>query len=170
MKISKTLVLHLALFPALLALLLPGACSHPHVEAPVTLIQKLTPVLLVDSIEACLPFWVERLGYAVTMEVPDGEQLAFVGLACGSTELMLQTKGALEAELPQLYPPGERATTFLFLEVESLEAVTKAVEGYEIVVPQRKTFYGSLELGVREPGGNLVVFAEFEQTAEKDGP
>ena len=30
----------------------------------------------------------------------------------------------------------------------------------EVVVPRRQTFYGADEIGVREPGGNLVMFAQ----------
>ncbi len=133
-------------------------------------IKKLTPILFVDSIEACLPFWVERIGFKVTMEVPEDDHLGFVGLTSGSTELMLQTKQGVEKDLPGLLQADERATSFLFLEVESLEAITRAVEGLEIVVPHRKTFYGSHELGVREPGGHLVVFAEFEPSPEQNAP
>ena len=31
---------------------------------------KLTPVLLVDSIEKSLPFWVDRMAFEKTAEVP----------------------------------------------------------------------------------------------------
>jgi hypothetical protein len=29
-----------------------------------------------------------------------------------------------------------------------------------VIVPRRKTFYGMDEIGVREPGGNAVIFAQ----------
>jgi hypothetical protein len=31
-----------------------------------------------------------------------------------------------------------------------------------VVVPERNTFYGTREIAVREPGGNVVTFAEFK--------
>ena len=34
-----------------------------------------------------------------------------------------------------------------------------AVRGCEIVVPERTTFHGSREIGVRAPGGFTVLFA-----------
>ena len=49
----------------------------------------------------------------------------------------------------------------LFIEVEDLDAVERALEGVEPVVPRRKTFYGADELIVREPAGNVVTFAQF---------
>jgi hypothetical protein len=30
----------------------------------------------------------------------------------------------------------------------------------EVVVPRRQTFYGMDEIGVREPGGHVVMFAQ----------
>ncbi|HLH02614.1 MAG TPA: hypothetical protein VKX25_07580 [Bryobacteraceae bacterium] len=31
--------------------------------------------------------------------------------------------------------------------------------GYPIALPERRTFYGTREIGVFEPGGNAVIFA-----------
>jgi hypothetical protein len=39
-------------------------------------------------------------------------------------------------------------------------AVERAVHGAEIVVPRRRTFYGTDEVGVREPGGHAIIFAQ----------
>src|SRR5712692_8691028 len=33
------------------------------------------------------------------------------------------------------------------------------LEGVEVVVPVRKTFYGANEIAVREPAGNVIIFA-----------
>ena len=40
------------------------------------------------------------------------------------------------------------------------EGQEQALKGVEIVVPRRKTFYGADEIGVREPGGNAVIFGQ----------
>jgi hypothetical protein len=40
-----------------------------------------------------------------------------------------------------------------------LEDVLKRLEGYPIAMPQRETFYGMREIGVRDPAGNVVIFA-----------
>lgn len=42
------------------------------------------------------------------------------------------------------------------------------MEGFEVVVPRRSTFYGAEEVFVREPGGNVVGFAEFGAPAEDE--
>lgn len=51
--------------------------------------------------------------------------------------------------------------------MESLDAVERAVAGAPPVVkPRHKTFYGSTELYVREPGGHVVGFAQMTQEAK----
>ena len=39
---------------------------------------KITPVLFVDAIEPGLPFWIDKLGFTKTVEVPGEGGLAFV--------------------------------------------------------------------------------------------
>jgi hypothetical protein len=39
--------------------------------------------------------------------------------------------------------------------------VEKAVRDAPVVRARHKTFYGSSEIYVREPGGNIVGFAQF---------
>jgi hypothetical protein len=51
--------------------------------------------------------------------------------------------------------------SFLFFQVDDLDAIDKALKGAPRVVPRRKTFYGADELIVREPAGNTVTFAQF---------
>ncbi|MDQ1473418.1 MAG: hypothetical protein QOJ99_4898 [Bryobacterales bacterium] len=35
---------------------------------------KLTPVLIVDEIEKSLLFWVDRIGFTKTAEMPEGDK------------------------------------------------------------------------------------------------
>ncbi len=44
---------------------------------------KITPVLFVNTIEPVIPFWVGRLGFEKTVEVPNGDGLAFIILQKG---------------------------------------------------------------------------------------
>lgn len=122
--------------------------------------KSLTPVLYVEEIEPCLPFWTERLGFEVTGTVPEGDRLGFAMLERDGVGIMYQTVASMENDVPRL---AGRATgsAFLFLEVEDLDAVESALSGVEKVVPRRTTPYGATEVGVLEPGGNAVVFAEF---------
>ena len=123
--------------------------------------KKLTPVLMVDAIEPVLPFW-ERLGFERRIEVPHGERLGFVGLASGGTEVMYQTVESVRADVPSMAGKGA-VPSLLFIEVEDLDAVERALVGVEPVVPRRKTFYGADELIVRDPAGNGITFAQFAE-------
>jgi uncharacterized glyoxalase superfamily protein PhnB len=139
-----------------LALLASTAIAQ---EKPV--MKKLTPVIVVEQIEPCLRFWVDHLGFQKTAEVPDGDKLGFVILVKGNVEVMYQTKASVARDVPALANQHLNSSTGLYIEVEKLDPVIEALKGIEFVVPVRKTFYGAREVGVREPGGSLVMFAEF---------
>ena len=119
---------------------------------------KITHVLIVQEIEKSLPFWIDRLGFAKVAEVPEGDRLGFVMLVLNGAELMLQTLESVRKDAPQfaITPPGP---TSLFIEVDNFSDTLKRLEDYPIALEERTTFYGMREIGVLEPGGNIVVFA-----------
>lgn len=121
---------------------------------------KLTPVLYVDSIEASLPFWVDALGFARTMEVPDGDRLGFVILTLGNLEVMLQGYPSLEKDIPSLGKEMRGSPSVLYIEVKDIGEIERRLKGYEIVVPRRMTNYGAIETFYRSPGGHVVGFAQ----------
>jgi hypothetical protein len=122
--------------------------------------KKLTPVLVVDEIEPCLPFWVDRLGFEKTAEVPEGSKLGFVILRKDDVEVMYQSRESVEKDIPALVPPRGGHSIGLFVEVSDVGAIEQALKGLELILPRRRTFYGMDEVGVREPGGNAVIFAQ----------
>ena len=122
-------------------------------------LKKLTPVIMVDAIESCLPFW-ERLGFTKTAEVPEGDRLGFVILQKDSVEIMYQTHESVEKDAAGLVPRAQGTGAAFFIEVSDVGSIQRALDGVEIVVPRRQTFYGMDEIGVREPGGHVVMFAQ----------
>jgi hypothetical protein len=123
-------------------------------------IKKCTPVLMVDAIEPVLSFWVDKLGFTRGAEVPHENHIGFIILEKDGLEVMYQTQASVAADVPPVAKSPQKGT-FLFFEVDDLNAVEKALKGVTPVVPRRKTFYGSDELIVREPAGNVVTFAQF---------
>lgn len=125
-------------------------------------LRRLTPVLIVDRVEACIGFWTERLGFAITNQVPgtDGT-LIFASAEKDGLEVMLQTRASVIAERADAATEINGHSIALFVEVDDLDTVEHALAGVEIVKPRHRTFYGSSELYVREPGGNVVGFAQF---------
>ncbi len=124
-------------------------------------IKKMTSNLYTGDVKACVRFWVDRLHFEKTIEVPEGDNLAFAALQKGPIELMYGSYDSLEQN-PEVAQAFQRGTSFLFLEVDDLEAVFAAMEGAQIVVPIHETFYGSTEFTVTDPAGHLITFAEFE--------
>lgn len=125
-------------------------------------VEKITPVLFVEEVEPCLNFWVRRFGFEKTVEVPEGDKLAFVILQKGKVELMYQSYSSAEKDLgSRISEVIRKGPTFLYVEVDNLEQTIQAVEGAEVVTPKRKTFYGATEIGVKDPAGHHVTFAEF---------
>ena len=123
-------------------------------------VKRMTPNLYTDDVRACVRFWVERLHFTKTMEVPEGENLAFAALQKGNFELMYGSYASLQRE-PQVAASYQRGTGTLFLEVDDLDAVVAAMKGVPIVAPVHKTFYGSTEFTVKDPAGHLITFAQF---------
>src|SRR6266481_8074000 len=125
------------------------------------MVKKLTPVLFVDKIEPVLPFWTEHLGFVKTVEVPDGDRLAFVILQQGTVEVMYQTYASVDKDLPAILPDVRKGPTFLYIEVENLDALKPALKSATVYLPERTTFYGAREIGVRDPAGHFLTFAQM---------
>src|SRR5258708_5406406 len=124
-------------------------------------VKRITPVLYVKEIEPCVKFWAERLGFEMTAQVPDGDRLGFVILQRGGLEIMYQSFSSAAKDVPALAKEIEGGRTFLYLEVDNLQSVIDALKGIAVVVPRRTTFYGADEIGVKDPAGHVVVFAQM---------
>jgi hypothetical protein len=122
--------------------------------------KKLSPVLIVNEIEPCLSFWMERLGFTMITDVQEGDRYAFVLLAKDEVQIMVQTAKSAAGDIPQLDVRDK--TSFLYLDVDDIDAVERALGGVPLVQPRRTTFYGATEIGVREPGGSFVLFAQHD--------
>lgn len=123
-------------------------------------VAKLTPVLFAQEIEPCLKFWEERLGFEKTIDVPEGNKLAFAILQKGSVELMYQTYASAEKDVPTISAQIRKGPSFLYVEVENLDEIVTAMKGAEVVIPIRTTFYGAKEIGIRDPAGHIITFAQ----------
>jgi len=129
-------------------------------------LNRITPLLLVDTIEPSLPFYTETLGFEATISVPGGEgdALGFVMFVRDGHEIMLQTRASVAADLPALLAGTDQSVQFLYLDVADLSVFERALEGVELAVPKRKTFYGATEIAVRDPSGHFLVFAEMAES------
>jgi uncharacterized glyoxalase superfamily protein PhnB len=127
-------------------------------------VKKITPVLFVEEVEPCIKFWMDRLGFEKTVEVPEGGKLGFAILQKGSVELMYQSYASADKDSAATGQAARKGPTFLYAEVENLNEIIGAIKGAEVVAPVRETFYGTREISVNEPGGHIVTFAQFVGT------
>jgi uncharacterized glyoxalase superfamily protein PhnB len=124
-------------------------------------VKKATAVLFVQDVEPCMKFWVDRLGFEKTVEVPDGNKLAFVILKKGDVELMYQSYASVEKDVPAHAQLARKGPTFLYVEVDNLDEVIAAMKGVDVSMPVRTTFYGTKEIGYKDPGGHMITFAQL---------
>lgn len=120
---------------------------------------KITPVLFVDEIEKSLPFWVDRMGFEKTVEVPEGDKSGFVILVKDGAELMFQSMESVKKDVPAFVTHGLSDRASLYIEVDDFADTVKRLEGYHITLHERTSFYGMREIGIIEPGGHNVIFS-----------
>ena len=137
------------------------------------MILQSTPVLFVDRIEPSEEFF-RKLGFERTVEVPEDGGIGFVIMMHGGANedgrgVMLQTRTSARSDMegadPQIF---DGAGTFLFMSVADVDAAARALEGYEVFLTKRETFYGATEIGFREPGGHHVVVAQFAANSPEE--
>ncbi len=123
-------------------------------------ISSATAVFIVDRVEPTRDFFV-RAGFEVLAEVPDGDTLGFVILMKDGVQVMAETRtnSREPASLREIMKESRRAA--VFVEVDDVDAVVKALKGAKVLVERHTTFYGSDELSFEEPGGNLITFARI---------
>jgi len=124
------------------------------------IVKRITPVLFVNAIEPVLAFWVDRLGFTKTIEVPHGDKLGFVALQHGATEVMYQTFASLGDDMPLILEAAKKGPTFLYVEIDDLDFVLSALKNSRITQPERTAFYGMREVGFQDPAGHYLTFAQ----------
>lgn len=133
-------------------------------------VKKITPVLFAAEIEPCIKFWVERFGLEKTVEVPEGNKLGFAIVQKGDVELMYQSYASADADKDAPAATAQavrKGPTFLYVEVENLDQTIAALKGVDVVMPVRTTFYGAREIGVKDPAGHFVTFAQMGAAPQK---
>jgi uncharacterized glyoxalase superfamily protein PhnB len=98
------------------------------------------------------------------MEVPDGPALAFAAVQKDGTEIMYQTMASAmkDPSASTAAKQGLNSSAFLYVDVVDLDAVLVALKGIKLEVKKHTTFYGAIEVVVRDPGGHFVTFAQFK--------
>jgi len=146
---------------AVLALFFVSLQANSSQEKTTVNVKRITPVLLVKEIEPLVAFWTGRLGFTKTIEVPDGNKLGFVAFQKGTAEVMYQTYASVQKDAPQpMAAAAGKGPTYLYMEVDDLDAVLAATKDMKTVMPLRTAFYGMREFAIEDPGGHFITFAQ----------
>ena len=130
-------------------------------------LQHAATVFIVDLVEPCVTFWVDRFGFQVENQVPGSDgKLVFASVKQGDIEVMYQTRASVLADNPAAAAELNGHSATLFITVSDLDAAERAAKGAPVVKPRHETFYGSTEFYVRDPGGNTIGFAQFGAPAK----
>ena len=123
--------------------------------------KKLTPNLLVSSVERSLAFYVDTLGFERGMTVPDASPFVFASVTSGSVEVFFNDAAAAVKEYPAFDGRPIGATGTLFIEVEGVDALHDRLKStVKIVMPIVTQFYGMREFAIADPDGYVITFAE----------
>ena len=123
-------------------------------------VKKITSILFAEEIEPCIEFWTDCMGFRKTAEVPEGDRIGFVMLEKDGVELMYQSYASVEKDNASTAQAVRKGPTFLYIDVENLETALTAIQGAEMVMPVRSTFYGATEFGIKDPAGHYIIFAQ----------
>src|SRR5581483_3673025 len=135
--------------------------ATPATTAPPNLFRRLSSVFLVDRIEPCLDFWVDRLGFEVRLRIDGEDHLEFVALGRDDVEFFYRTRDSVRQDAPELPGGAEHAPwVVIYLEVECLDDLLPKLEGIEVIAPVRETAFGGHELFLREPSGRIVALVD----------
>ena len=120
--------------------------------------KDLTAVLIVDHVTPSRDFFRNRLGFHVVSDVDHEGTIGFSMLQRDDVIIMIQSDASVRADAGENYVPGPWKTA-LYITVDDVEQIVPAIADADVTLPLRKTAYGMHEIGVREPGGNIVMLA-----------
>ena len=131
---------------------------------------KLTPNLIVSSVERSLSFYVDVLGFARGMTVPDQPPFVFASVTSGPIEIFFNDTAAALAEHPDWAGRVKAsAGNSMFVEIEGdapgeIDALHDRVKPHaRVVMPLTTQWYGMREFSIEDPDGYVMTFAQRVQ-------
>jgi len=123
--------------------------------------KKLTPNLVVASVERSLAFYIDTLGFARGMTVPDESPFVFASVTSGPVEIFFNDIAAAIREYPAFAGKPIGTTGTMFIELEGVDALHGRIKAaVKIVMPLVTQFYGTREFAIEDPDGYVITFAE----------
>lgn len=127
-------------------------------------IKKLTPNLIVSSVEQSLAFYCDVLGFTRTGTVPEESPYVFGMVQSGPVEIFFNAQGPAVEEYPAFAGKPIGGTLTLYMEVSGVKKIYDDLKGrVKVTMPLEKKFYGVTEFAFEDPDGYVITFAERNQ-------
>jgi uncharacterized glyoxalase superfamily protein PhnB len=122
---------------------------------------KITPNLIVSSVERSFAFYTNVLGFARGMTVPDEPPFAFASVTSGPVEIFLNDQSTVTKESPQMAGLAFGGGNTMFIEVDGIDALHDRIKPFvTIVMPIHTQWYGMREFAITDPDGYVITFAQ----------
>ena len=127
-------------------------------------LKKLTPNLIVASVERSVAFYCDVLGFTVVTTVPDAGPFVFAIVQSGPVEIFLNAPEPAMAEYPAFKDRPIGGTLTLFIEVADIAAVHQSLAGnVTVVMPLEHKWYGVTEFAFTDPDGYVITIAQPDE-------
>ena len=123
---------------------------------------KLTPNLIVSSVERSLAFYTDVLGFTRAMTVPEQSPFVFASVTSGAVEIFFNDRSTVTKENPQFagLSVGGGGNT-MFIEVERVDALHDRITSQApIVMALHTQSYRIRQFAITDPDGYVITFAE----------
>ncbi len=139
--------------------------------------RKLTPNLMVKEVGATMRYYRDVLAFAPVMYVtpdrqihhgfPESTEPEWGMVKKGDVEIFFQQEKSLAKEYPDLKGRAPGGSLTLYIYVDEVEELYKAIAPRADVVKKLETtFYGAVEFAVRDPNGFILCFGRVPGAAE----
>ena len=124
-------------------------------------LKKLTPNLIVSSVERSVDFYRDVLGFRVDATVPEAPPYVFASMQSGPVEIFLNAPEPAVAEYPAFKDRPIGGTLTLFMEIEGIGGWHESLKDrVQVVMPLQHKWYGVTEFAIVDPDGYVITFAE----------
>lgn len=122
---------------------------------------KVTPNLIVSSVERSLAFYIDILGFARGMTVPEQSPFVFASVTNGPVEVFFNDRSTVAKDSPQMAGLALGGGNTMFIEVEDIDGLHDRIKpNATIVMPIVTQWYGMREFAVADPDGYVITFAQ----------
>jgi lactoylglutathione lyase len=122
---------------------------------------KLTPNLIVSSVDQSLAFYEGVLGFSRGMTVPEQAPFVFAAVTSGPVEIFFNDRSTVTKENPQFAGKSLGGGNTMFIEIVGIDAYHDEIKDrVKIVMPIHTQWYGMREFAIEDADGYVITFAE----------